>query len=75
MKTPIIAHEVNDATTHFLITRDDIVYVYTMGVQMPFKPKENAYQSRYGMPDNATEPENKTEEEPKRATPKRKVMG
>ncbi len=37
IKTPIIASKVSDATTHFLITRDDIVYVYTLGYPVPFK--------------------------------------
>jgi len=38
IKAPIIASKVSDATTHFLITRDDIVYVYTLGDPVPFKP-------------------------------------
>jgi hypothetical protein len=38
IKTPIIASKVSNTSTHFLITRDDIVYVYTLGDQIPFKP-------------------------------------
>lgn len=38
IKTPIIASEASDHTTHFLVTRDDEVYVYTLGVQVPFIP-------------------------------------
>jgi hypothetical protein len=38
IKTPIIASKVSDVTTHFLIARDDIVYVYTLGQPVPFKP-------------------------------------
>ncbi len=37
IKTPIIASEVSPVTTHFLITRDDIVYVYTLGEPVPFR--------------------------------------
>ncbi len=37
LKTPIIASQVNDATTHFFIARDDIVYVFTLGEQVAFK--------------------------------------
>jgi hypothetical protein len=37
LKTPIIASSVSDYTTHFFIARDDIVYVYTLGVPASFK--------------------------------------
>lgn len=37
LKTPIIASKINDYTTHFFITRDDIVYVHTLGIPLPFK--------------------------------------
>lgn len=37
LKTPIIASKISDYTTHFFITRDDIVYVHTLGIPVPFK--------------------------------------
>jgi hypothetical protein len=40
LKTPIIASKVNDYTTHFFISRDDIVYVFTLGVPTPFREKQ-----------------------------------
>jgi hypothetical protein len=40
LKTPIIASKVNDYTTHFFISRDDIVYVFTLGVPTPLREKQ-----------------------------------
>lgn len=37
LKTPIIASKVTDYTTHFFIANDNIIYVYTVGVMIPFK--------------------------------------
>lgn len=37
LKTPIIASKVSDYTTHFFITREDIAYVFTLGIPIPFK--------------------------------------
>ena len=63
IKTPIIASKVSDATTHFLITRDDIAYVYTLGFPAPFKPPK--------LPAPAPEkpaPEKKDPPEPRKQT-------
>jgi len=37
IKAPIIASKVNSRTTHFIITRDDIAYMYTLGEPAPLK--------------------------------------
>lgn len=64
IKTPIVASQVSDVTTHFFITRDDVIYVFTLGVATPFKP-----------PVATGGASGATAQPAKRPVPKRKVMG
>lgn len=51
LKTPIIASKINDYTTHFIIVRDDIAYVYTLGIPVPVK---NMTTSKFTEPEETT---------------------
>ncbi len=61
MKTPIIASQVSGDTTHFFISHNDEVYVYTLGVPIPFKTPVPTRDTPYS--------------HHKQPVPKQKIMG